>query len=289
VTTAETTTLTSGVNASELHHSSLVVDALGPPLGPRVYNQSMLAQIDTMVGQGASYTEITRISNRQFDLELAAHTLSEYWDAWQCSGVDVNSVTVHGEGPNLFSYSGAIDGLARWQARIDRFQDRLLKVLSADDMYLAHKQGKHGVILGLQNSTHFGDNLALLEQLYQFGIRIIQLTYNSRNLIGDGCTERNPAGLSHFGVSAIRRMNDLGILIDVSHTSEPTTLDAVETTLDAVEVSRKPIALTHSFSRAIHDHDRGKPDEVLRAVGRDGFVGVALVLLRGSDTFVTDP
>jgi len=257
-------------NETALHQDSLVVDALGPLIGPRVYNPSMLQRLDGLVAAGASQASISAELDELFDAELRAGRLQEYWDAWLESGVDVTSATVVGHGPDLFSYEGAIGGLARWQSRFDAYPDKLLKVVSRSDIDRARLDNKHGVILGFQNSTHFGDDLGLLERFYRLGIRIVQITYNSRNLLGDGCTERNPAGLSYFGIAAIKRMNELGILIDVSHTSAPTTLDAVA-------ASDRPIAVTHGFARAVHDHDRGQSDAVLRAVGREGFVGVCLV------------
>jgi membrane dipeptidase len=125
--------------------------------------------------------------------------------------------------------------------------------------------------MNLQNTTYIDDELDKLELFYELGIRIIQLTYNQRSLVGDGCTERNPSGLSYFGLQVVRHMNDIGVLIDVSHCSEPTTLDAIE-------VSQKPVAVTHSFCKSVFDHDRGKSDEVIRALGETGgYFGVLLV------------
>ena len=98
-------------------------------------------------------------------------------------------------------------------------------------------------------------------------MRIIQLTYNERNLLGNGCYERSDGGLSNFGVDAVREMNRLGILIDLSHVGD-------QTTLDAIEVSEKPVAITHANARALFDHPRNKTDEALQAlVEKGGVVG----------------
>lgn len=103
------------------------------------------------------------------------------------------------------------------------------------------------------------------------GLRVAQLTYNTRNHIGDGCEERAPGGLSKFGLAAVERMNDLGIVVDVSHCSHPTTLDAIR-------ASRAPVAVTHSSCQALAAHPRAKSDEVLRALrDTDGFFGVLTV------------
>jgi membrane dipeptidase len=127
------------------------------------------------------------------------------------------------------------------------------------------------VIVNFQNTTHFGADLSKLEEFHDLGVRIIQLTYNAQNLVGRGCTERNPGGLSNFGIEVVRRMNELGILVDVSHCAEPTSLDAVD-------ASDRPIAITHGFAKALNEHDRGASDELIRAIGGNGgYVGIVLV------------
>jgi membrane dipeptidase len=116
-----------------------------------------------------------------------------------------------------------------------------------------------------QNAAPLEDKLERLDTLKQLGIRIIQLTYNSRNLLGDGCLERTDAGLSRFGVDVVARMNDLNLLVDVSHCGESTSRDAIEQ-------SRAPIAVTHAGCRAVYDHPRNKSDAVLGALARRGGV-----------------
>lgn len=253
-----------------LHRESLVIDALASS-NPKFYSPTMMSRIDELLRSNAPYSTYAREIELLSDKALVSGQLKEYWDVDRASGVDVGSVTVMGTVPSdPWTYEGAMRSLARWTQKFDIFRDRLLKVMSADDAEKAHRDGLHGIILNLQNTTHFGDSLQVLDQFYEFGVRVIQLTYNSRNLVGDGCTERNPAGLSHFGVNVVKRLNDLGVVVDVSHCSEPTALDAVG-------VSTQPIALTHTFARAISDQDRGKSDAVLRAVGADGFIGILLV------------
>ncbi len=101
------------------------------------------------------------------------------------------------------------------------------------------------------------------------GTRCIQLTYNARNLLGDGCTERTNAGLSDFGVEVVRRMNELHIVVDLSHCGE-------QTSKDGIEVSQAPPAFTHTVCKAVHDHVRGKSDALLKALAdKGGVVGIA--------------
>ncbi|MBI2074126.1 MAG: membrane dipeptidase [Gemmatimonadetes bacterium] len=112
------------------------------------------------------------------------------------------------------------------------------------------------------------DDLERLRTLYHLGVRIVQLTYNTRNLLGDGCLERTNAGLSTFGVQVVERMNQTGMLVDLSHCGEATTLDGIA-------FSTKPVAITHAGCKAVFDHPRNKTDAGLRAMAdKGGVVGI---------------
>ena len=119
-----------------------------------------------------------------------------------------------------------------------------------------------------QNATPLGDDLARVDALKQLGVRIVQLTYNTRNLLGDGCLERTDSGLSHFGVAVVERMNELRMLVDASHCGHATTDEAIR-------VSTHPIAITHSACAAVFEHPRCKRDGTLRALAdKGGVVGI---------------
>jgi len=127
--------------------------------------------------------------------------------------------------------------------------------------------GKVGILLGVQNAEHFR-KLDDVDYFYGLGQRVSQLTYNERNLIGNGCYERRDVGLSDFGLAVVERMNKLGMAVDVSHCGD-------RTTLDAFDVSRKPVLVTHSNCRALNPgHPRCKTDEPIKAMaakrGRHG-------------------
>jgi membrane dipeptidase len=96
-------------------------------------------------------------------------------------------------------------------------------------------------------------------------VRIIQLTYNSRNLVGDGCLERTNSGLSNFGIELVARMNDARILVDLSHCGESTTRDGIA-------FSKRPVAITHTGCKRVFDHPRNKPDDLLKALADKGGV-----------------
>ena len=163
----------------------------------------------------------------------------------------------------------ALRDLAEWQARFDRWPDRLLKILNAGHIAEAKKSGRVGVLLGFQNATIVESDVRNLDTLHQAGTRCIQLTYNSRNLLGDGCTERTNAGLSDFGVAVVERMNELGIVVDLSHCGEATSRDGIA-------VSTRPPAFTHTMCKAVYDHVRAKSDDLLKAIAdKGGIVGIA--------------
>jgi membrane dipeptidase len=125
--------------------------------------------------------------------------------------------------------------------------------------------GKIGVLLGIQNSAHFRSPDDV-DAFHALGQRVSQLTYNARNLIGNGSTERRDEGISDFGVSIVERMNTVGMAVDVSHCGD-------RTTLDAFEISKRPVLITHSNCRAlVPNHPRVKTDEAIRKMAASGGV-----------------
>lgn len=255
-----------------LHRKSIVIDSMvdiGEP-GTRVYTPSMLAKLDELADAGIAPELAIDAVAVMTDEALLRGELDAYWEGWDRSGVDAAMVTVGElgeEGP--FTYENAIRDLKRWAQKFESI-DRFCAVGSAVDAEDAHREHKTGIVLNFQNTTHFGDDLDKLEEFHGLGIRSIQLTYNSRNLVGEGCMETEPRGLTAFGADVVKAMNELGILVDVSHCSHATAFGALE-------VSERPIAITHGFAKALHDHDRGSSDDLIRAVGERGYIGVVMV------------
>ena len=151
------------------------------------------------------------------------------------------------------------------ESEIDRHPDVLCRIRKPADIAEAKKTGRTGVIYGFQDGVAFETDLGRLDELYRLGLRIVQPTYNRRNLLGDGCLEPANAGLSKAGFEAVERMNDLGILVDLSHCGR-------RTAADAIRHSKKPVAFTHTGSAAQNDHPRNRTDEELRAVAAKGGV-----------------
>ncbi len=163
------------------------------------------------------------------------------------------------------SYDTALQIFALWNGFIANHDQHFMRIDSAADLERVKNSGKLGVILGLQNSDHFRkpDEVDFFRSL---GQRISQLTYNSRNFIGNGSTERSDEGISDFGASIIERMNKVGMAVDVSHCGD-------QTTLDAFEISKTPVLVTHSNVRAlVNGHPRCKTDEAIKKVGAAGSV-----------------
>lgn len=179
------------------------------------------------------------------------------------SGINVFHPAVGLGGVN--AYETAMQWFAGWNAFIAGNDERLMRIDSAGDFGRVKGSGKVGVLLGLQNAQHFRrpDDVDLFHGL---GQRVAQLTYNSRNMIGNGATERRDEGLSDFGVAIVERMNKVGMAVDVSHCGD-------RTTLDAFEVSKRPVLITHSNARVLaNGHPRDKSDEAIRAVEKSGGV-----------------
>ncbi len=168
--------------------------------------------------------------------------------------------------------------LAAWQGFAARHSDLFCVVDVASDLDRAKADGKCAVIMGVQNSEHFR-TAADVKSFHQLGQRCSQLTYNSQNRLGSGSTDRVDGGVSDFGAEVIAAMNDAGMLVDVSHCGD-------RTTLDAIEISKRPVAITHSNCRALNDHPRLKTDEAIaKLAAKGGVMGITGVrnFVRGSE------
>lgn len=183
------------------------------------------------------------------------------------SGVTGMNLTIGGVGtqPSLQAFEAIIRDLARWDREVRSHPEVFARVESVSDLSAATEAGRLGLIFGLQDGVAFEDDLSRLDVLAQLGVRIVQLTYNQRNLIGDGCLESDDAGLSRAGRAAVERLNGLQLLIDLSHCGR-------RTTLDALAASSQPVAFTHTGCAAIYDHPRSKTDAQLRALAEKGGV-----------------
>ena len=157
-------------------------------------------------------------------------------------------------------------------------------VRSTEDILDAKRKGKTGIILGFQNAHAFEDNLGYIEAFADMGVRVVQLCYNTQNLVGTGCYERD-GGLSGFGREVIAEMNRVGIMVDLSHVGGATSEEAIL-------ASTKPVCYSHCLPSGLKEHPRNKSDEQLRFIAdRGGFIGVTMFppfLKRGIEATVDD-
>ncbi|MBV9637752.1 MAG: membrane dipeptidase [Methylobacteriaceae bacterium] len=156
-----------------------------------------------------------------------------------------------------------IANIVRWNGWFERFGDLIFPGRQAEDVRRAHAEGRTAVFFGLQNCFPIEDDIGLVEICHTLGVRFMQLSYNNQSLLATGCYEANDAGITRMGREVIREMNRLGMVIDMSHSGD-------RSTLEAIEMSARPIAITHANPRSWHPVVRNKPDEVLRSLAASG-------------------
>jgi len=256
----------------DLHRKSIVFDSLSPR-DPTILTTVTEAEIDKMLDAGKTFPEIQgRIFGHpsvQRDLIRDTEAREKYAGVWNLSGVTAINRSL----PND-SLQSAISGISYETHKLESLRDIVVKAICAEDVRRAKRDGKHAIMWNLQNTLPFGGGvdveceLGNIDLLYRLGIRAVQLTYNLRNFVGDGCTERYQSGLSYFGLRVVERLNELGILVDVSHCGH-------KTTMDAIEASNDPVAATHVGCKAVHHHNRNKTDEEIKAIAeKGGYVGI---------------
>lgn len=175
--------------------------------------------------------------------------------------------------------------IAQWKRWFVEHGDIIMQVRTGADIRRAKQEGKVGILLGWQNTAGIEDRIDTLALFKDLGIGVVQLTYNTQNLVGSGCWEGTDGGLSGFGREVVMEMNRLGMLVDLSHVGP-------NTSRDAVLVSQRPCTYSHVAPRGLFDHPRNKTDAELRfVVERGGFVGLATYppfLSTGAETTLED-
>ncbi len=196
-------------------------------------------------------------------LNVSNWNSSNVYSSLHKGGITATNATI-----SIFeNYHQSMDRITDWLRILHDRRDTLVQVTKARDILDAKASGKTGIIFGWQNSSPVENDLTRLDVFHQLGVRIVQITYNERNLLGSGCWERTDDGLSNFGVDAVSEMNRLGILIDLSHVGD-------RTTIETIEHSKQPVAFTHANARSFVDHVRNKTDDALKIMAeRGGVVG----------------
>jgi membrane dipeptidase len=181
-------------------------------------------------------------------------------------------------------FKDTVANIAQMKRLIRENSDLLTLVRTTADIGAAHSARKTGIILGFQNAQAFEDHLGTIEAFADMGVRVVQICYNTQNLIGTGCYERD-GGLSGYGQEVIAEMNRVGIMVDLSHVGPQTSTDAILT-------SKKPVCYSHCLPAGLKQHPRNKSDEQLRFIAdHGGFIGVTMFppfLKRGTQATVDD-
>ena len=160
--------------------------------------------------------------------------------------------------------------IKKWEKLFQENSDLIFLGKNFQDIDKANKENKTAIFFGFQNCSPIEDDINLVEKVYQLGCRFMQLTYNNQSFLATGCYEKVDSGFTNFGREVIREMNRVGLVVDMSHSAE-------KSTLDAIEFSEKPIAITHANPSFWHPAKRNKSSELLKILSdSDGILGLSL-------------
>ena len=255
----------------ELHEASLVFESYG--FSPR-------CAIDgdgcaRAVADGVAATELEHLRNEMATIRCVTDPVerAEYEEAWEASGVTC-----------IFQNAGGGQDPARLMARLAQFtyvtdmlRGFVARAVTPDDIVAAKRERRHCLYFSsnavplAQRWENVRGELAYVHTLFQLGMRMMHITYNRRNMLGDGCAEPSDGGLSDFGRAAIAEMNRVGVIPDVAHSGWCTSLETAK-------ASTRPVVASHTACAALHRHIRAKPDEVIRAIAdTGGYVGICAI------------
>ncbi|WP_070988070.1 membrane dipeptidase [Halofilum ochraceum] len=156
-----------------------------------------------------------------------------------------------------------LSNIGDWNRRFEAHSDLIMPVETADDIRRARESGKTGIILGLQNCSPIEDDIDMVAILKRLNVHIMQLSYNNQSLVCAGCFEQTDPGISRFGRQVIAEMNRVGMVIDMSHSAEFSTLEAIR-------LSERPVVVSHANPQFYHDTSRNKSEQVMRALAESG-------------------
>jgi len=250
---------------------------LTPYLGPPFVRRRALAFFSAATGPGKTVDAPPQLSElyrnavvidslcapfNDMDAAPSAETLT----AVRQSGITAINFTISSP-----AFEETIQNLASLEELVDRYPETFLIVRRYSDIARAKRESKIGIMPGFQYTGFLEENPDRIPTFRKLGVRIMQITYNNRSLFGDGCLEPANAGLSKAGISAIKKMNEIGVAVDLSHSG-------YRTTAEAIAQSAKPVLISHAGCAAVYAHPRNKPDEILKSLAdRGGYFGVYLM------------
>ena len=161
------------------------------------------------------------------------------------------------------NFRETVANVEMWNLWFERFPELIFQGHTGDDVRRAKTEGRTAIFFGFQNPSPIEDDIGLIEIWHSLGARFMQLTYNNQSLLATGCYEANDTGITRMGRQVIKEMNRVGLVVDMSHSAE-------RSTLNAIEISERPIAITHANPAFWHPARRNKSEDVLRALGQSG-------------------
>lgn len=255
-----------------LHADALVIEpyclGLRAPFDPEPVNER--------IERHATETEVVECYGECSTLGWARKEQwrQQYREIWETAGVDAvfQNAGEEGNDPLRLLYR-----FSNYAYLAEAMPETVQKIVTPDDILAARRSGRRAIGLacnGVPLPAHpysVGEGLSLIRVFAKLGMRMAHLTYNRRNLLGDGCGERANGGLSDFGRQAIDELNRSGVMVDVAHTGW-------QSSLEAVQASDRPVVISHSTACGVHETMRGKPDNVLRALAdKGGVIGITNV------------
>jgi membrane dipeptidase len=265
--------------ALRLHSEAIIIDTLFQgPCGYRSFTPEMEEQLQKEYEQHRNPMKGLWSAVRMPVRMAVEGKFPDFEACWLGSGITAGNRQTGGN-----TIEEAFESFSLNQAQFDRLP-WLIKATTAEDVRRAKREGKAAGFVSTQNTVDIGLNLDHLNQYYDMGMRMIQLTYNSVNFVAGGCTDRVDCGVTDFGVKFIKRMNELGMIVDTGHCGK-------QTTLDACSLSTTPVVASHTSAEGVHKHDRAKSDEELKAIAATGgYIGVYLVsmFLSGKEVSTID-
>tara|TARA_B100000131_G_scaffold84355_1_gene81352 strand:- start:458 stop:1423 length:966 start_codon:yes stop_codon:yes gene_type:complete len=167
-------------------------------------------------------------------------------------------------------YDELLKRVDEWSMRFKDNSDLIFHGKNFKDIEKAKDQKKTAIFFGFQNCSPIEDDISLVEKVHHLGCKFMQLTYNNQSLLATGCYEKIDSGVTHFGKEVIKEMNRVGIVVDMSHSAE-------KSTFDAIEISEKPIAITHANPSFWHEAIRNKSNDLIKTLAKSGgMIGLSL-------------
>ncbi len=256
----------------ELHKNSLVIESYGFMPRASLDGEKMASAINS----GASTSEIQEMHEEMIMTRFAFNDKEreEFESAWKASGVTCIFQNAGEEGNEV---KRLLKRLAHFTYATDRMSDFVSRAVTPEDILRAKRENRHALYFSgngvplPQDWISVEDELKYINIFFQLGVRMMHLTYNRRNPIGDGCAEKANGGLSDFGRAVVMEMNRVGVIVDIAHSGWQTSLEA------ALE-STKPMVASHTTVASLHKHIRSKPDNVIRAIAdTGGYIGICCI------------